>query len=215
MRLNRASIISGALVWATTGVAVWAWFSLPSGAGVPFNSIGLDGQRHVGVSREALWVIPFAAPFVWTCMTFAPRFMRRPVEDFAPELYDTLLVAVSALLLLVEATLVAAARDAGFDVMRPVGVATGVLLIVVGNYLGKARQNRLVGLKTPWTLADARVWDKTHRFAGRGMMLGGLALIGLAFVLGDPLALGLATGACAALPMLAGAAWSWRLSRQG
>ena len=51
--------------------------------------------------------------------------------------------------------------------------ATGVMLIVVGNILGKLRANYVIGIRTRWTLADPTVWDKTHRFTGRLMFAGG------------------------------------------
>lgn len=214
MTLTRASLLSGGLVWATTALAAWAWFALPDGAGVPYNALGLDGQRHTGVSREALWAIPIAAPFAWTVMMFAPRFMGQKMEEAAPELYDTVLMGVAGLLLAVEAALVVSAFDGAFDPIRPAAVAAGALLVAVGNYLGKARRNTLIGIRTPWTLSDARVWDKTHRLGGRLMMLGGLALVGLGLVLREPVALAAAMAACVTLPMAVATAWSWRLHRR-
>jgi uncharacterized membrane protein len=208
MRVSAAFWISVLLAAATLGVALWAWLALPPGAGVPTHYLGLDGQRHVGVSRTALWVIPFVSAIVTLGLTFGPRFAGRAVEAYAPELYGMLLISVTGLLLVTESTLVARAFDPAYNVMRPVAMATGVLLVAIGNYLGKARQNAVVGIKTPWTLADPRVWDKTHRFTGRAMFLGGLALIGLAVALRDGALLGAAIGACTALPILAGVAWS-------
>ncbi len=32
--------------------------------------------------------------------------------------------------------------------------AVGVVLVVLGNYLGKLRSNFLVGIRTPWTLSS-------------------------------------------------------------
>jgi uncharacterized membrane protein len=125
-----------------------------------------------------------------------------------------ILISVTGLLLVTESTLVARAFDAAYNVMRPVAMATGVLLLAVGNYLGKARQNAVVGIKTPWTLADSRVWDKTHRFTGRAMFGGGLVLIALSFLLHDATALGAAIAVCAALPPLVGIGHSRALSRQ-
>lgn len=214
MTLTRAALVSGALVWATTGLATWAWFTLPDGAGVPFHALGLDGVRRTGLSREALWILPIAGPFAWAVMVFAPRFVAQKVEALAPELYDTVLVGVAGLLLAVQAALVVSAFDGGFDPLRPIALAVGVLLIAVGNYLGKARRNTLIGIRTPWTLADARVWDQTHRLGGRLMMLGGVALVGAVLVLRDPLALAAAMAVCASVPMAVATAWSWRLHRQ-
>lgn len=68
-----------------------------------------------------------------------------------------------------------------------VGAITGlfisVFLIVIGNYMPKTRQNRFLGIKTPRTLSDERIWDKTHRFAGFVWTIGGIALLPI-FLLG-------------------------------
>jgi uncharacterized membrane protein len=45
-------------------------------------------------------------------------------------------------------------------------VAVGILIIFIGNYLPKCRQNYTVGIKLPWTLNDINNWNKTHRMAG-------------------------------------------------
>ncbi len=62
-----------------------------------------------------------------------------------------------------------------------VGAITGLLisafLIVIGNYMPKTRQNSYLGIKTPRTLSDERIWDKTHRFAGFVWTIGGIALL--------------------------------------
>ena len=53
----------------------------------------------------------------------------------------------------------------------------GVLLIVLGNFLGKIRPNWFVGVRTPWTLSSDRVWARTHRVGGWCMAAAGLLLI--------------------------------------
>lgn len=208
MRITNATWVAGALIATSLAVALWAWLVLPPGAGVPVNYLGLDGVRHHGVSRAALWLIPVISGLVTITMTAAPGLGGQRGVERAAEVFDATMIAVAGLLLVVQAALVGRALDADFNVMRPVAIATGVLLLGIGNYLGKARLNGFIGVKTPWTLADAGVWDKTHRFTGWGMVLAGLALIALGFVLHDALALGLSIGACSALPLLLGAARS-------
>lgn len=55
-------------------------------------------------------------------------------------------------------------------------ILAGVCLIVVlmGNMMGKIRKNFYIGVRTPWTLASDKVWNATHRFAARTWMAGGL-----------------------------------------
>jgi uncharacterized membrane protein len=59
----------------------------------------------------------------------------------------------------------------------------GVCLIIVlmGNLMGKVRKNFYIGVRTPWTLASDRVWNATHRFAARTWMAGGI--LGLLFTI--------------------------------
>ena len=42
----------------------------------------------------------------------------------------------------------------------------GIMFMFIGNYMPKIKHNYSFGIKTPWTLRDSRVWDKTHRMAG-------------------------------------------------
>ncbi|THD58773.1 SdpI family protein [Phenylobacterium sp.] len=213
MRISNATWIAAILTAASVAVAAWAWFMLPAGFGVPLNYLGLDGLRHHGVSRTALWLIPVISGFVATAMTFAPGFGMRNEVDRAAEVFDVTLIAVAGLLLVVEFALVGRAQDPDFNVMRPVAIAVGVLLAAVGNYLGKARRNGFFGVKTPWTLADAGVWDKTHRYTGRGMVVAGLGLVVLGFIIQSAVALAVGIAAGSAIPVLMGVARSRTLHR--
>ncbi len=84
-------------------------------------------------------------------------------------------------LLLVSATIQLAVLSAGLGwnmpVPRLIGGSIALLLILVGNQLGKSRSMYMVGIRTPWTLANEEVWVKTHRLAGRLMVAGGVATL--------------------------------------
>ena len=60
----------------------------------------------------------------------------------------------------------------------------GLLFVIIGNFLPKARQNYTIGIKIPWTLDNENNWNRTHRLAGYlwmacGMFFIIMALIGL------------------------------------
>jgi uncharacterized membrane protein len=52
----------------------------------------------------------------------------------------------------------------------------GFIFIVTGNYMPKCRQSYTVGIKLPWTLHSEENWNKTHRFAGRVWLVGGVII---------------------------------------
>ena len=68
-------------------------------------------------------------------------------------------------------------------------VLVGLLIMGLGNYLPKCRQNYTSGIKLPWTLYDEDNWNRTHRMAGRLWMVGGLGIMVSAFWGGSTLLL--------------------------
>jgi hypothetical protein len=48
------------------------------------------------------------------------------------------------------------------------------LMIALGNIMPKLPRNGLVGIRTPWTLDDPAVWERTHRLGGYLVTAAGL-----------------------------------------
>ena len=72
--------------------------------------------------------------------------------------------------------------------ISPVGViiaCLGLMFVVIGNILPKCRQNSTLGLRTYWTLSSEENWNSTHRFAGKVWVIGGILMMGLAFLPGN------------------------------
>jgi uncharacterized membrane protein len=61
------------------------------------------------------------------------------------------------------------------DVVRALLAGVLIMFGILGNVMGKVRRNFWVGVRTPWTLANDRVWNDTHRLAGR--LFVGVALL--------------------------------------
>jgi uncharacterized membrane protein len=57
--------------------------------------------------------------------------------------------------------------------------ALGLLFIFIGFMLRKAKRNFFIGIRTPWTLSNDHVWDKTHQLGAVLFTVSGVvALIG-------------------------------------
>ncbi|WP_037599669.1 SdpI family protein [Streptococcus parasanguinis] len=92
-----------------------------------------------------------------------------------------------------------------------VSVLLGLIFVVMGNYMPKLKVNHTVGIRLPWTLQSEDNWHKTHRFAGKLWVLGGLILLleaGLQFALSYVLVLVIL--AIVLIPIL----YSYQLSRK-
>jgi uncharacterized membrane protein len=67
------------------------------------------------------------------------------------------------------------------DVGRAIVGGLCLLFALLGNVLGKVRRNFYIGVRTPWALANERVWNATHRFAAKTFVAGGV--VGLVLTL--------------------------------
>jgi uncharacterized membrane protein len=74
----------------------------------------------------------------------------------------------------VQALVLAQALGVPLAMDRLLSGGIAVLVVLLGNVLGKVRSNFWLGVRTPWTLASERVWYATHRLAGKTMVTGGL-----------------------------------------
>lgn len=83
-------------------------------------------------------------------------------------------VVIIFMLGLLHAAVLHAILTGSHEMSRIVPLGVFVLLILLGNPLGKVKRNFFIGIKTPWTLANERVWYATHRLCARLMVASGL-----------------------------------------
>jgi len=101
---------------------------------------------------------------------------RANYAKFQPT-YDFVVNAVLTVLALIHLAVIGAALGAPISIHRLVPIAFGVMLIAIGNQLPRARPNWWFGIRTPWTLSNDRVWERTHRVGGYLMAAAGAAII--------------------------------------
>jgi uncharacterized membrane protein len=92
--------------------------------------------------------------------------------------------------------------NADTDMLKIISVCLGFGWILIGNILPKCKSNRMVGIRTKWTLASAETWHRTHRFGGRVLVVGGVLTALLCMFVFDGLA-ALIFYMCSALAMVA------------
>ena len=56
------------------------------------------------------------------------------------------------------------------------GAGMGILMIIMGNYMPKAKRNSAVGVRTIWSLSSDEAWEKSQRFGGKAFVIGGVVL---------------------------------------
>jgi uncharacterized membrane protein len=96
--------------------------------------------------------------------------MRFSVDAFSDTYWYCALI-VEGMLAYIHAVVMTGSLDHGVDTGRWMLGGVALFMAVLGNVMGKVRRNFWLGVRTPWTLANERVWYATHRLAAK-MMVG-------------------------------------------
>ena len=139
------------------------WNRLPE---VMATHFGTDNAANGFSSRAfAVFGIPlFCLALLWVGALVTSHDPRR--QNISPRLFTLVLWIAPA------DSLVGAAAIYPYNLGYEMNITffgdllMGLMLVVVGNYLPKARRNYTVGIRIPWTLADEENWNRTHRLAG-------------------------------------------------
>jgi uncharacterized membrane protein len=100
------------------------------------------------------------------------------VDTFRPT-YLYIMLVILGLMAYIQAMMVWAGLNSHPKADKALMGGIGLMFCLLGNVLGKVRRNFYIGIRTPWTIADERVWYATHRFGAKTFVVGGL----LAFIL--------------------------------
>lgn len=123
------------------------------------------------------WLIPIFLLGMWSLVRILPRIDPRG-SNYAKfgGAFEAIIDTIMLFMLAVHIVALRAALGYPMQMQRILPIGVGVVLIVIGNLLPRARPNWFVGIRTPWTLSSDRVWEKTHRFGGRVFVAGGLII---------------------------------------
>jgi uncharacterized membrane protein len=183
MRLTlKSEFLPLLFVLASWGLVIAFWPQLPDPMPTHW---GIDGKPDDWMPKTwGALVGPVVSLFVYLVLTLSP-FIDPRSRNWAAfgDIYPVIKTGVSALMLFI--TYLALSAAVSPDQAMPTSrllVGIGLLFVVLGNYLPKVRSNFFVGIRTPWTLSSDEVWVRTHRLAGKLMVVMGIALMGSAWL---------------------------------
>jgi len=127
---------------------------------------------------------PRASIFVWPCITAGILLLFAVLPWLSPKHFEIetfqstylyLMLVVASELTYLGALGLWAAWSGHVNIVRAMIGGISLFFALMGNVMGKVRRNFWIGFRTPWTLANERVWNATHRFGARAMVVAGVA----------------------------------------
>lgn len=180
------SLFLSALFLLTLLVAfLWLYPQMPALIPVHWNAHGQINGYMTPIKAVAMPMLLMAGLGVLTVVLPAISPRGYEIKPFV-SVFVVLMLAIQAFVFVATLGILlnAAGHPVGKLVIRMLPV--GVLLMILGNYMGKLRKNFFMGIRTPWTLSSDEVWERTHRVGGWFFMLAGLIVV-IAALLNAPI----------------------------
>ncbi len=92
--------------------------------------------------------------------------LKKNIEKFRDS-YDGFILVLVLYMLYIHLIIILWNLGYKFDINKTLMVAFVILFFYIGVLLEKTKRNWFIGIRTPWTMSDDRVWDKTHKAAGK------------------------------------------------
>ncbi len=180
-KLRTSEIITLLTVVASIVAGIILYPKLPEQVASHWNSEGaVDGymSRFWGT-----FILPIVLAVMWVLYVLIPRIdpKSKNIEKFRKS-YDTFMVIIFLLFGYLYSLTTFWNLGNEFHFATYIIPAFSVLFFFIGNMLGKAKSNYSIGIRTPWTLANEEVWDKTHKLGGLLFKIAAIiTLIGVLF----------------------------------
>jgi uncharacterized membrane protein len=120
-------------------------------------------------------LFPLILLAMWGMLRFLPTIDPRR-ENYAKfqSTYDLVVNSALTVVALVHGAAIASALGVPISFIRLMPIVVGAMFVILGNAMPRARPNWWFGFRTPWTLSNDRVWERTHRVGGYLLVAAGI-----------------------------------------
>lgn len=181
MNLSKSVIIIWAITLLAFALGIYFYPLLPAQIPSHWNTAG-----EVDAYMGKFWGI-FLAPLIMLGMALLfillPRIdPRRENYQRFRGYYDGFFILLAAFFLVIQLQVILWSQGVQISPNVIFPVAVGLLFFYIGILCAHAKMNWFIGIRTPWTLSNEKVWEKTHRLGGKLFKIAGVvAIIGVFF----------------------------------
>ena len=159
----------------------FVWNQLPEEVPVHWN---FKGEIDRYSNKTSLLLIPILLPLLtYLIFTIIPKIDPKNNLNKMGNKFQKLKFALTAFMSVLALFIIYSAKNQSLGNPNYLILLVGLLYIILGNYFKTIKPNYFIGIRTPWTLENDYIWQKTHKFGGILWFFGGLIIIILSLVL--------------------------------
>jgi len=179
--MKKTHIIILGIILVSFIVAIYFYPSMPDRMASHWNAKGeVDGYMP---KFWGLFLMPIVSLGMLLLFILIPKIdpLKKNIEKFRKQ-FDMFIVMIILFLLYIYVLTLFWNLDYRFNMTRMIIPAVGILFFYVGFLVEKAKRNWFIGIRTPWTISNEEVWEKTHKLGGKLFKAAGIiALFGFFF----------------------------------
>lgn len=169
--------ITASIIILSFLVSLYAYPRLPEMMATHWNAEGIVDVYST--KTFSLFSLPVISLFLFFLFNILPNFdpLKQNVDKFR-NYYDEFVMVMIWFLFYLHVLSIMQNVGLKFNMLVFTIPAFGLVFYYVGTLVENAKRNWFIGIKTPWTLSDELVWEKTHKIGGKLYKYSSLITIG-------------------------------------
>lgn len=171
----------GGIIALTFAIGALVYPLLPGTIATHWNAQGVvDGYMPKFI---AVYMLPIIMIFLFILFIVLPKIdpKKHNIEKFRKH-FDAFIAIIFAFLLYIDILTLLWNLGMTFNLLVLISPAIALLFYATGLLIENSKQNWFIGIRTPWTMTNTVVWNKTHKIGGKLFKIcGALCLFGMAF----------------------------------
>lgn len=179
--MDKSKIIILAAIFISFAVGLWAYPQLPDIVASHWNE---NGEVNGYMSKFwGIFLMPIVSLAMFLLFLLIPKIdpLKANIEKFRGY-YNSFIALIILFLFYVYLLTIAWNFGYRFNMAYLMVPALAVLFYWSGTLIEKSKRNWFIGIRTPWTISNDVVWEKTHKLGGKLFKAAAiLSLLGLFF----------------------------------
>lgn len=179
--MEKTTIFILLIILVSFAAGVYFYPKMPDQMAAHWNS---QGQVDSYISKFwGLFIMPLVSLGILLLFLLIPKIdpLKKNIAKFR-KYFDLFILLIVIFLLYIHSLSIAWNLGYRFDMGQMILPAIAILFFYIGILLKRAKRNWFIGIRTPWTLSNDIVWQKTHQLASRLFkLLAFVILLGLFF----------------------------------
>ncbi len=162
-------------------IGIYLYPQMPASMASHWNAQGIvDGYMS---KFWGLFLMPIVSFGLFLLFIAIPRIdpLKQNIQKFR-KYFDIFIVIITAFLLYMYLLTILWSLGFAFIMIMMMVPAFAILFYYAGILIENAKRNWFIGIRTPWTLSNEKVWNKTHKLGGVLFKISGIiTLFGMLF----------------------------------